>query len=125
ESGLAKKRMILAEDSITTRTLMKTILEAAGYEITAAADGDVAWQTLQEQGADLVVADVDMPRLDGFALTESVRGSSRFRELPVVLVTARDSERAKARGIEVGADAYLVKSAFDQKNLLETIGQLL
>ena len=63
--------------------------------------------------------------MDGFALTEAVRGSQRFRDLPVVLVTARESEADKARGVAVGADAYLVKSAFDQKNLLETIAQLL
>ncbi len=120
-----KKRLLLAEDSLTTRTLEKTILEAAGYEVTAAADGADAWQLLQERGADLVVSDVEMPRMDGFALTEAVRASPRFRELPVVLVTARESEPDKARGIEVGANAYLVKSAFDQRGLLETIAQLL
>ncbi len=90
-----------------------------------AADGQAAWQLLQERGADLLVSDVDMPRLDGFALTEAVRASKRFRELPVVLVTARATDEDRARGIAVGADAYLSKSAFDQKNLLETIAQLL
>ena len=84
-----------------------------------------AWQTLQQQGADLVVSDVDMPRMDGFMLTEAVRNSKRFRDLPVVLVTARESEQDKARGIEVRADAYLVKSAFDQTSLLQAIRQLL
>jgi two-component system chemotaxis sensor kinase CheA len=121
----AKKRVLLVDDSVTTRTLEKSILEAAGYEVTAAADGAAAWQLLQERGANLVVSDVEMPRMDGFALTEAIRGSHRFRELPVVLVTARETEQDKARGIAVGADAYLVKSAFDQKNLLETIAQLL
>jgi two-component system, chemotaxis family, sensor kinase CheA len=120
-----KKRILVAEDSLTTRTLEKSILEAAGYEALLAADGDVAWQLLQERGADLLVSDVEMPRLDGFALAESVRASPRFRTLPIVLVTARGTERDKARGAEVGADAYLVKSAFDQTNLLETIAQLL
>ncbi len=120
-----KKRLLLAEDSLTTRTLEKTILEAAGYAVTAARDGAEAWQLLQERGADLVVSDVEMPHMDGFALTEAVRASPRFRELPVVLVTAREDERDKARGIEVGANAYLVKSAFDQRELLETIAQLL
>jgi two-component system chemotaxis sensor kinase CheA len=73
----------------------------------------------------LLVSDVEMPRMDGFALVEAVRGSERFRELPVVLVTARGTEKDKARGAKAGADAYLVKSSFDQKNLLETIAQLL
>ena len=121
----AKKRILVVDDSLTTRALEKSILEAAGYDVTAAADGAAAWQLLQERGTDLIVSDVDMPRMDGFALTEAVRGSTRFRELPVVLVTARESEADKTRGVAVGADAYLGKSAFDQKNLLETIAQLL
>jgi two-component system chemotaxis sensor kinase CheA len=121
----AKKRLLLAEDSVTTRTLEKSILEAAGYEVTAVPDGAAAWQFLQERGADLLVSDVEMPRMDGFQLTEAVRGSKRFPDLPVVLVTARQTEADKARGIAVGANAYLTKSAFDQKNLLETIAQLL
>jgi two-component system chemotaxis sensor kinase CheA len=121
----AKKRILVVDDSVTTRTLEKSILEAAGYEVTAVADGALAWQELQEHGADLLVSDVEMPRMDGFALTETVRASRRFHDLPVVLVTARESEADKARGIAVQADAYLVKSGFDQKNLLETIAQLL
>jgi two-component system chemotaxis sensor kinase CheA len=120
-----RRRVLVADDSVTTRTLEKSILEAAGYEVLTAADGDDAWRLLHEGGADLLVSDVEMPRRDGFALTEAVRNSARFRELPVVLVTARESEQDKARGAAVGADAYLVKSAFDQRNLLETIAQLL
>jgi two-component system chemotaxis sensor kinase CheA len=122
---VAKKRILVADDSVTTRTLEKSILETAGYEVAVAPDGDSAWQLLQERGADLLISDVEMPRMDGFALVEAVRGSERFQRLPVVLVTARGTEKDKARGAEVGADAYLVKSAFDQKNLLETIAQLL
>ncbi|MBV9123415.1 MAG: response regulator, partial [Planctomycetes bacterium] len=120
-----KKRILIAEDSVTTRTLEKSILEAAGYDVTVAVDGADAWQTLQEHGTDLLVSDVDMPRMDGFALAEAVRQSKRFQDLPIVLVTSRQSEQDKARGIEVEADAYLVKSAFDQKNLLEAIAQLI
>jgi two-component system chemotaxis sensor kinase CheA len=123
-SAGTKKRIVIAEDSVTTRALEKSILEAAGYEVTIAADGAAAWQLLQEKGADLLVSDVEMPRLDGFALTETVRNSKRFRDLPVVLVTARESDEDKARGIAVKADAYLVKSAFDQRSLLETVAQL-
>ena len=91
----AKKRILVVDDSLTTRALEKSILEAAGYDVAAAADGAAAWQLLQEQGADLVVSDVDMPRMDGFELTEAVRGSPRFRGLPVVLVTARETESDK------------------------------
>jgi two-component system chemotaxis sensor kinase CheA len=80
---------------------------------------------LQEHGADLVLSDVEMPAMDGFALAQAIRASQRFRDLPIVLLTARQSEQDRARGLEAGADAYLVKSAFDQRALLETLRQLL
>ena len=124
-SKTAARRLLVADDSVTTRTLEKTVLEAAGYEVITASDGAEAWHLLQERGADLVISDVEMPRMDGLALTEAVRGSRRFRDLPVILLTALDNERDRARGLEVGADAYLVKSAFDQTVLLRTVEQLL
>jgi two-component system chemotaxis sensor kinase CheA len=120
-----RKQLLVVEDSLTTRTLMKSILEAAGYEIILAVDGEQAWQQLVAQPVDLVITDVDMPRLDGFDLTTAIRGSQQMAELPVVLVTSRGSDTDKRRGIQVGANAYLVKSGFDQENLLDTIEQLL
>ena len=80
---------------------------------------------LQEHGCDLVVSDIEMPRMDGFALCEAIRGSKRFKELPVVLVTALETPQHRERGLEVGADAYIGKSSFDQQNLLDTISQLI
>ncbi|HYO66353.1 MAG TPA: response regulator [Archangium sp.] len=120
-----RRRVLLADDSMTTRALEQSILEAAGYEVLACVDGQEAWERLLAEGADAVVSDVEMPRMDGFALTEAVRGSQRFGRLPVVLVTARARPEDKARGLQVGASAYLVKSAFDQTHLLETLRQLL
>jgi two-component system chemotaxis sensor kinase CheA len=120
-----KKRILLADDSVTTRSLERAILEAAGYEVFTAVDGEEAWRLLLERGADLVVSDVDMPRMDGFSLCEAVRASKRFRDLPLVLVTALESAADKARGAEAGADAYIVKSSFDRRGLLETVGALL
>lgn len=120
-----RKRLLVADDSVTTRTLIASILTGAGYDVAPAADGMAAWQLLQESGADLVITDVAMPRMDGFALTEAVRKSTRFRELPVVLVTSRETDEDKARGAAAGATAYLLKSRFDQRALLETIAQLL
>jgi two-component system chemotaxis sensor kinase CheA len=122
---LAKRRLLLTEDSITTRALMKNILESAGYNVLTAADGQQAWQLLQDQQVDLVVSDVDMPKMNGFELAEAVRNSNSMGELPVILVTARETDEDKMRGLQVGANAYLTKSAFDQTNLLETIQQLL
>ena len=123
--SLAKKRLLVVDDSVSTRSLEKSILEAAGYEVVTAADGEAGWKLLQEQDVDLVITDIEMPRMDGFELTEAIRRSKRSHELPVILISARSSDRDKARGIEVGADAYIVKSTFDQRELLEALGQLL
>jgi two-component system chemotaxis sensor kinase CheA len=124
-AGAARRRLLVADDSVTTRSLERSLLEAAGYEVLVAGDGRNAWRVLQESGADLVVADVEMPYMDGFALCQAIRGSARFRELPVVLVTALESEEDRRRGMDAGADAYLPKSAFDQRRLIETIARLL
>lgn len=125
DTQVARKRILVTDDSVTSRSMMQTLLEAAGYDVTVTVDGADAWQMLQERGADLVVSDVEMPRMDGFTLTETIRHSSQFRDLPVVLVTARATDQDKARGMEAGAMAYLVKSTFDQKNLLDVVAQLL
>jgi two-component system chemotaxis sensor kinase CheA len=124
-AAASAKRLLVVDDSITTRTLEKSLLEAAGYKVATAVDGADAWKFLQEQGADLVLSDVEMPRMDGLELTEAIRASPRLAELPVVLLTARASAHDKARGVAVGADAYLVKDEFDQRALLETVAQLL
>ncbi|QDE86416.1 hybrid sensor histidine kinase/response regulator [Myxococcus xanthus] len=120
-----RRRVVLADDSPTTRALEQSILESAGYEVVACVDGADAWERLQSGGADALVLDVEMPRMDGFALTEAVRASPRFSRLPVVLVTARGKPEDKARGLQAGASAYLVKSAFDPTSLLETLRRLL
>ncbi len=118
------KRVLLVDDSITTRTLERSILEAAGYQVLTAADGAAAWALLGEQTVDLVVTDVDMPHMNGFALVEAIRASTSLRELPVILVTARDDENDRQRGLDIGADAYIVKSTFRQEELLDAIGAL-
>lgn len=119
-----KKTILVVDDSITTRTMEKNLLEAAGYAVAVAADGAEAWARLGAEAFDLVVSDVDMPRMDGFELTARVRADRRLADLPVVLVTALESREDRERGIEVGASAYVVKSSFDQSNLLELIRRL-
>ncbi len=118
---LMKKKVLVAEDSLTTRTLEKNILEAAGFDVTTAVDGAEALTKLHEQSFDVVVTDVQMPRMDGFALTERIKKDDRFKNIPVVLVTALQTEADKRRGIEAGADAYITKGTFDQKRFLEII----
>jgi two-component system chemotaxis sensor kinase CheA len=120
-----RRRILVVDDSITTRTLERSILEAAGYDVLTASDGADGWRVLQEAACDLVVADVEMPRMDGFALCEAIRSSRRHAGVPVVLVTALESHEHRARGLEVGADAYIGKSSFDQQSLLDTIQQFL
>jgi two-component system chemotaxis sensor kinase CheA len=121
-----QRHILIVDDSITTRTLEKNILEAAGYAIRLATDGQEALSTIAADGIpDLIVADVVMPRMDGFELTRRIRGETATTEVPVILVTSLDSPEDKARGIGAGADAYIVKSSFDQNNLLETIEQLI
>lgn len=121
-----RKPILVVDDSITTRTLEKNILEAAGYEVTLATNGEEAFGLLAANGLpSLIVSDVNMPRLDGFGLTHRVKQDNRYKDVPVILVTSLDSPADKARGIEVGADAYIVKSSFDQGGLLETIEQLI
>jgi len=120
-----RSRLLVADDSVTTRTLEKAILEEAGYEVRLAADGHQAWRILEEEQIDLVVADVEMPGMDGFTLTETLRHSTALRRIPVVLVTSLSTDKDRARGMEAGADAYLVKSGFDRSGLLEAVGQLL
>ena len=118
-------RLLLAEDSITARTLVKSILEGAGYQVVVAVDGMDALTRLKTEPFNLLVSDVDMPRLNGFELTARVRADKKLSELPVVLVTALGSQKDREYGIEVGANAYIAKSDFDQSNLLEIIRRLL
>ena len=122
----AQRRILVVDDSITTRTLEKNILEAVGYRVSLATDGQEALGVIDKSGVpDLVISDILMPRMDGFTLTQRLKGDERTAGVPVVLVSSLDSVADKTRGIEVGADAYIVKSRFDQGSLLETIEQLI
>ena len=124
-TGAARRRVLVVDDSVMTRTLERSILEAGGYDVLVAADGAQALELLQLEAVDLVVSDVEMPRLSGFELTAAVRQDERLRHLPVVLVTSLESPEHLERGAAVGADAYIVKGRFDQGDLLQTVGRLL
>jgi two-component system chemotaxis sensor kinase CheA len=119
------RRLLVADDSITARTSLQCILESAGFEVTTAPDGAAALNALHTDPFDLVVSDVEMPRMDGFELTKRIRGETTLAGLPVVLITAREAKEDRERGLDAGANAYLVKSGFDQTNLLETVRRLL
>ncbi len=117
-------RVLVAEDSITSRMLLKGILESAGYEVKTAVDGMEALTLLRSEKFNVLVSDVEMPRLNGFDLTARVRADRTLGELPVILVTALASREDRERGIDVGANAYLVKSDLDQSDLLEALRRL-
>ena len=118
-------RVLVVEDSLVAGELEKSILIAAGYEAEIAHDGVEAFEMLLQKPWDLVVADVDMPRMDGLQLTARLRADERFRNLPVVIVTTRDSIEDRRRGFDVGADAYVLKREFDQSHLLDTVKRLI
>jgi two-component system chemotaxis sensor kinase CheA len=121
----AQSRSILvAEDSITSRMMLKGILESAGYRVKTAVDGLEAFTLLRSEKFDLLVSDVEMPRLGGLDLTARIRADKKLAELPVVLVTTLETREDRERGVEVGASAYLIKSRFDQSDLLDAIRRL-
>ncbi len=119
-----KKLVLIAEDSLTTRTQMKRILEGGGYEVVTAVDGLEALNLLGSRNFDALVSDISMPNMDGLTLTHKVRQNKKQLELPVILVTMLASEEDKRRGMEAGANAYITKPAFDQKLLLDTLRRL-
>jgi two-component system chemotaxis sensor kinase CheA len=122
---LHQQSILVVEDSVTSRMLLKNILEASGYKVSVAVDGIDGFTALKTDRFDLVVSDVEMPRMGGFDLTAKIRSDSNFAEIPVILVTALESREHRERGIDVGANAYIVKSSFDQSNLLKTVRLLI
>ncbi len=124
QEDVGPKRVLVVDDDATARALERNALTSAGYDVVTAVDGASAWEILAKQPIDMVVSDVAMPSMDGIALTEEIRRSQALCHLPVVLVTSCDSDADKARGLEAGANAYIVKSTFELGAFLETISQL-
>lgn len=120
-----QKSILIVEDSITSRTLIKNILETSGYKVTAAVDGIDGFTKLKEGVFDAVVTDVEMPRMNGFKLTEKIRSEKKSANLPVILITSLSKREDREKGIDVGANAYIIKSSFDQSNLLEILDRLI
>lgn len=119
------RRVLVVDDSVTTRALQRTLLETAGYDVFVAGDGREALDVLRATDVDAVITDLEMPRLDGFELLERIRTLPRTRNLPVVLVTARDREADRRRALDLGASAYVLKREFDRDHLLALLEDLL
>ncbi|MEO5331167.1 MAG: hybrid sensor histidine kinase/response regulator [Magnetococcus sp. YQC-5] len=120
-----KKRILVVDDSITTRTLENNILTNAGFEVQLATHGAEGWEWLQKQTFHLVVTDVQMPIMDGFRLTQLIKTSDACKTIPVIIVSSLGSTEDRQRGVEVGADAYIVKGQFETRALLEIVEQLI
>lgn len=118
-------RLLVVEDSLIARDLERTILESAGFQVEAAVDGVDALEKLGTGDFDLIITDIEMPRMDGFELLGRIRAQERTRGLPVIVVTNREKAEDKRRGMELGADAYILKASFNQASLLETIQRLI
>ncbi len=125
ESTVDRPRVLVVEDSVGVRELERVILEAAGYEVITAVDGADGAAKLAEAPTDLVLSDVEMPGMDGFALTRRIRRTRGWEHVPVVIMTSRGSDEDQKAGLEAGASAYLLKTEFDQEQLVETVRRLI
>ncbi|HNO67470.1 MAG TPA: response regulator, partial [Pseudomonadota bacterium] len=120
-----RQTVLVADDSITTRSLLRSVLESGGYRVRTAADGDEALRLARGEPIDLLVSDVRMPRLDGISLLAKLRSDARTSKLPVVLFSGANNEEDRQRGLAAGASAYLAKSDFERGHLIDVVTQLL
>lgn len=118
-------KVLVAEDSITIRNMLRNYLESANFDVNVAVDGQEAYELLQTEQFDIVVSDVEMPRMNGFELTLKIRQDLSMRDIPVILVTALESQDDRRKGMDAGANAYIVKSSFEKSNLIDTIHRLI
>ncbi|MBC5805774.1 MAG: hypothetical protein DLM53_04040 [Candidatus Eremiobacter antarcticus] len=120
----AKPNLLIVDDSLTTRTLLRSIMMSAGYDASTAVDGVDAWAKIQSGHYDCIVSDIEMPNMNGWDLCARVKGEQRWANTPFVLITSLSKDDERRRGFEAGADAYIVKSLFNEKELLETVQRL-
>ena len=124
-SDLPARRILVVDDALTVRELQRSILERAGFVVDVATDGYQALAKLSEEPPNLILTDIEMPNMDGFALTEAVRAHPVLANIPVLILSSRSSDADRQRGLDVGADGYIVKSGFDETSLLTAVHRLL
>jgi len=121
----ARKRVLVVDDSLTVREVERRLLENRGYEVAVAVDGVDGWNAVQESHFDLIVTDVDMPRMDGIELAKRIKGVASTKSLPVMIVSYKDQEEYRAKGLEAGANYYLSKSSFHDATLINAVRDLI
>ncbi|BBL69619.1 hybrid sensor histidine kinase/response regulator [Methylogaea oryzae] len=125
EAPQRRKRVLVVDDSLTVREVERKLLENDGYEVDVAVDGVEGWNALQLQRYDLVLSDVDMPRMNGIELVRRIKQDPRLQGLPVVIVSYKDRPEDRLRGLEAGADYYLTKSSFQDAGLIQAVRDLI
>nr|WP_314617436.1 hybrid sensor histidine kinase/response regulator [uncultured Pseudomonas sp.] len=123
--GVARKRILVVDDSLTVRELQRKLLSNRGYEVAVAVDGMDGWNALRGEDFDLLITDIDMPRMDGIELVTLVRRDQRLQSLPVMVVSYKDREEDRRRGLDAGADYYLAKASFHDDALLDAVVELI
>jgi two-component system chemotaxis sensor kinase CheA len=118
-------RLLVIDDSLTTRMLQQSILESAGFEVELASSAEEGLEKARQAEYGVILVDVEMPGIDGFTFVERIRSDPSLRHIPAILITSRDAVEDKLRGQAVGAQGYMVKSEYDQKELLRQIRSLL
>jgi two-component system sensor histidine kinase and response regulator WspE len=124
-TGKARKRVLVVDDSLTVRELERKLLDSRGYEIEVAVNGMEGWNAVRTGNFDLVVTDIDMPRMDGIELVSLIRKDPNLKSLPVMIVSYKDREEDRRRGLEAGADYYLTKSSFHDETLVRAVIDLI
>ena len=122
---VVRKRVLVVDDSLTVREVERRLLENRGYEVTVAVDGMDGWNALQSARFDLIVTDVDMPRMDGIELVKRIKGAAPTTSIPVMIVSYKDQEEYRTRGLEAGASYYLTKSSFHDETLVSAVRDLI
>jgi len=123
--GPTRKRILVVDDSITVREVERQLLANYGYEVEVAVDGMDGWNAVRAGHYDLVISDVDMPRMDGFELVSQIKNDARLSALPVLIVSYKGSAEGRARGLAAGANYYLTKSSFHDETLLQAVVNLI
>ncbi|KAE9652684.1 hybrid sensor histidine kinase/response regulator [Pseudomonas sp. PB105] len=120
-----RKRVLVVDDSLTVRELQRKLLLNRGYEVAVAVDGMDGWNALRSEDFDLLITDIDMPRMDGIELVTLLRRDTRLQSLPVMVVSYKDREEDRRRGLDAGADYYLAKASFHDDALLDAVVELI